>query len=46
MCLKGMVIPVFGLAEFVQEEYHSLNTQYKDNSSNETSGVEGVVLGR
>lgn len=41
-----MVIPLFGLAEFVQEEYHSLNTQYKDNSSNETSGVKRVPLDR
>lgn len=41
---KGVVVTVLGLAEFVEEEDHSLKTQYQHDSADEAGGVEGVLV--
>lgn len=42
--LKGMVIPVFGFAELVQEKYNCLDAQNEDYSTNKASSIKGVLF--
>lgn len=41
---KGVVVTVLGLAEFVEEEDHSLKAQDQHYSADEAGGVERVLV--
>lgn len=42
--LEGVVVPVLGLAEFVEEEDDGLQAQDQHDSADEAGGVEGVPV--
>lgn len=42
--LEGVVVPVLGLAEFVEEEDDGLQAQDQHDSADEAGGVEGVFV--
>lgn len=42
--LEGVVVPVLGLAEFVEEEDDGLQAQDQHDSTDEAGGVEGVPV--